>query len=237
VLILAILGGALWLWGADVGPRRVVPSEEITQALGSATRAEVVVARGSGSLRLEALQDSASLVEGVIHPGRGERVSRDFVVRGGTASFALRSEGPSWGPIVGESGDEGVWHLALSPDVPLELEISLGAGQFEVDLTSLEVRDVEMSLGVGQAKLVLPNEGRFRAKITNAVGETVVIIPVGLEARIHVGAALVSRHLPSTYRRQDNVYLSPGYERADNRVDLDVSQAIGRVTIRQSGIR
>jgi hypothetical protein len=56
-----------------------------------------------------------------------------------------------------------------------------------------------------------------------------------MAARIHVDTGLAARGLPASYQRQDDVYTSPGYASADDRVDLEVDQAIGSVTIRQSG--
>jgi hypothetical protein len=235
VLILAILAGALWLSGVGVGTGQVVSGEEVSQALGGASRAKVVIKPGAGRLHIEALSESASLVDGVIRLGRGERVRRDFAVEGQTATFTLRSEGATFGPSIGGWGDERVWDLGLNPDVPLQLEIGLGAGQSDVDLTGLTVDDLEMGMGVGQTRVTLPDEGRFQAKIDSAIGETVVVIPTGLAARIRFSTALASRHLPAGYQRQDDTYTSPGYGSADDRVDLEVGLAIGSVTIRHSG--
>jgi len=62
----------------------------------------------------------------------------------------------------------------------------------------------------------------------------VVIIPTGMAARIRVDTGLAVSDLPDSYRQRDDVYTSPGYSSADDRVDLEISQAIGKVTIRQS---
>jgi hypothetical protein len=83
----------------------------------------------------------------------------------------------------------------------------------------------------------LPYEGRFQAKIEGAIGETVVVIPAGMAARVRVDTGLAVSDLPASYQRQGDVYTSPGYASADDRVDLEVSQAIGKITIRQSGTR
>jgi len=234
VLMLAVLIGALWLFGAGIVTGQASVTEEIRRALDGATQAEVVIAPGAGILHVGPLPESGNLVEGVIHLGSGERVRRDFAVEDGTATFTLQSEGMVV-PFVGGWGDERGWDLELSPDVPLGLEISLGAGQSNVDLTGLTVSDLDVSMGLGQTTVTLPDEGRFEARIDSAIGETIVVIPAGLAARIRVNTALGSSHLPDTYRRQDDVYVSPGYESAENRVDLEVSQAIGHVAIRHTG--
>jgi len=234
VLIVALLTAALWLFGTGIGTGRVVAVEEIRQALDGATQAEVVIAPAVGTLQVEALPESANLVEGAIHLGSSERATPDFTVEGKTATFTLRSEGVAFGPFVGSWGEQRGWDLRLNPDVPLQLEVSLGVGESNVDLTSLTVSDLEVSMGVGQTTVILPDEGRFQAKIDGAIGQTIVAIPEGMAARIHVDTGPAGRQLPDEYQRHGDVYTSPGYESAENRVDLKVSQAIGNITIRHA---
>jgi hypothetical protein len=237
VLIVALLAGALWLFGAGIGIGRVVDAEEIRQALDGATQAEVVIAPAVGTLHVEALPESASLVEGAIRLGSGERATPEFAVEGETATFTLRSEGVAFGPFVGSWDDQRGWDLRLNPDVPLQLEVSLSVGKSDVDLTGLTVSDLEMSMGIGQITVTLPDEGRFQAEIEGAIGQTIVVIPAGLAARIHVDTGLAGSQLPDEYQRHGDVYTSPGYGSADNRVDLKVSQAIGNIAIRHTRTR
>jgi hypothetical protein len=234
VLTLAILAGALWLFGTGIGIGQPGAGEEITQALEGATEATVVIDPGAGSLRVEALPESANLVEGVVRVGSRERVVPNFSIKGGTATFVLRGQGATFGPFVG-GGVRPAWDLGLNPGLPLQLDVSLGAGESDLDLTGLMVRDLKVNMGVGATRVVLPAEGRFQAKIDSAIGQTTVIIPEGMAARVRVGTGIGGSQLPAEYQRQDNTYTSPGYESADNRVDLELNQAIGSITIRHSG--
>jgi len=236
VLTVAVLVGALWLLGPDLGARQIVTGEEVRQALGEATRARVVIEPGIGSLHVEALPESANLVEGVVSVGRGQRVKHHFAVTGQTATFTLQTEGGTFGPFTAWA-DQWNWELGLAPEVPLGLEVNLGVGLADIDLTDLTVDDLKVSMGVGRITVILPDEGRFQAKIEGAIGETVVVIPSGMAARIRVDSGLAVSDLPDSYQQRDDVYTSPGYASADDRVDLEVSQAIGKVMIRQSGTR
>lgn len=233
VLTLAVLAGAFWLLGAGIGTAQVVGGEEIRQALNGATQAEVVIDPGVGSLRVEALPTSANLVEGVVRLAGRERVSPNFSVENGKATFVLRSQGTAFAPYIG-GGDRPAWELGLNPDVPMRLEVSLGAGESELDLTGLAIRDLKVDVGVGHSRVILPDEGRFQATVGGAIGQTTLIIPEGMAARIRVDTGLAGSQMPGSYQRQGDVYISPGYENADNRIDMEVSQAIGNITIRQS---
>jgi hypothetical protein len=236
VLTLAILAGALWLFESGTGLGQPGAGEQITQPLEGATEATVVIDPGAGSLRVEALPESANLVEGVVRVASRERVVPDFSVKNGTANFILRGQGATFGPFVG-GGVRPAWDLGLNPGLPLQLDVSLGAGESDVDLTGLMVSGLKMNMGVGLTQVTLPDKGRFQAKIDSAIGQTVVVIPAGMAARVRVSTGIGGSQLPADYRHQDSTYTSPGYESADNRVDLEVNQAIGSITIRHSGGR
>jgi len=100
-----------------------------------------------------------------------------------------------------------------------------------LDLTGLELSELQTDMGVGFTKVTLPSQGRFQANVNGAVGMTTVVIPDGLEARIHAGSGLAVRVMPDGYRRDGDVYTSPGYDSAEDRVDLTVSQAIGLLEV------
>ena len=236
VLTVIIFAGALWLLEPDIRTAQAVAGEEIRQALGEATQARVVIEPGVGSLHIEALPESANLIEGAVSVGRGRRVNQHFAVTGKTATFTLQTEGTTFGPFMGW-GDQWSWDLGLAPEVPLMLEVHLGVGLADIDLTGLAVDDLVMSMGIGRTTVTLPEEGRFNAKLEGAIGETVIVIPAGMAARISVETGLTVHDLPDSYQQRGDVYTSPGYASADDRVDLEVDQAIGKVTVRHSGTR
>ncbi len=232
VLVLGVLAGALWLASADVAPGGAgLVAESVQQPLGAATSAEVVVSPAVGRLQMEALPEEASLVQGTIYRGRNEEVEQ--VLDSGTrATYTLQAGDVSWVPFGTWSFDRRLWDVGLSPGVVLDLEAELGAGEAVLDLTGLQLERLEVDVGVGRVEIRLPAEGRFEASIDGAIGETVIVIPGGLEARIQASTALAVRNMPAGYRRDGDVYTSPGYEGAENRVDLTVNQAMGALTVR-----
>jgi len=171
VLTLAVFVGALWLLRADVGIGTAATTDRVRQALQG--QAEIVIAPAIGRLHIEGLQESASLVEGRLMLGEGERLARDFAVKGDKATLSLRSEGSSIGPVIGTWRDKRTWDLSLASDVPLKLDISMGVGQAELDLADLTLSELKVSMGVGQTIVTLPEKGRFQAKVSSDIGQTV----------------------------------------------------------------
>jgi hypothetical protein len=233
VLTLAVLGAALWVSGTGAGPAQAPRSEEIAQPLGQVEQAELSIDPGIGRLHIGAASDSPNLVEGTVDMARREELVQDFTVQGQRAGFTLRTLSTSFGPFATGWAGQRLWDLRLSPHVPLNLDANLGLGEMDLDLSELTLESLNAAMGLGQTVVTMPEEGRFEARIEGAIGQTIVVIPEGVGAQVRLDTGITGRQLPDDYRCADDVCTSPDYETADHRVDLQVSQAIGNLVIRQ----
>jgi hypothetical protein len=232
LLVILIFVGALWLSTTGLAAAGLA-SQDIVQPLGDATQAEVTIDPVMGVLRLRALPESANIVEGKILLAKGEEVIEEFSLQGSSAAYTLKAGEGSWEPFSGFFNEHRVWDLGLSPGATLRLLPGPTFGQQDLNLTGLELSELRTSGALGLAKVILPAEGRYQANISQAMGVIEIGIPRGLGVRLNAGTAMVVRQLPGDFQQQDgNVYLSPGYATAENQVDLDVSLAIGLVTVR-----
>jgi len=232
LLVLAILMGSLWLSGVRLSRGRALTAESIHQSLPDVARARLILEPGVGSVHVYADRDSSDLVAGRVSIMKGSRLFQDFTQEGDTAVYTLRLSGLS-----GLSGDEmstWSWDLGLNPALPLDIHFSIGAGSAELDLQGLRLERLDVNMGVGKTKVTLPEAGRFEARVNGAIGQIVIIVPKGMAVRIHPGTALANLSLPSDYQKRDGEYVSPGYEAATHRIDLDVGMAIGNITVRQA---
>ena len=225
--------GELSLFGIHLQRGQPLTSEEISQPLGGVKRAQVIVQAAAAALHLDEAPESASLVEGQVRLRHGEQVWRDYQIEGDKGTFLLRMQRQSDVFIPGWSEERGGWDLGLNPDVPLQLQVGLAAGRADLDLTGLNVTDLEVNLAAGHAEVILPVEGHLQGRVSGAVGELVVIIPKGMEARIKANVALGKADVPQGYRREGSYYTSPGYAGAESSVDLELGLAIGKITVRE----
>ncbi len=234
VVLLAVAGAALWLYTSQVAPAPALTTESIDQSREGATLADVAISFGAGTLRLGVLPEGSSLIAGTVALGKGERLVRDFHKNGDTAVLALRSEGFTLFPFVYRpNADTLLWDLRLNPDVPLRLTVSTGVGESTLDMERLKLTELDLHAGVGNVTLTLPARGQMQASINGGVGQVNVRIPAGMAARVHATAGLGNSQVSGNYQRQDGAYVSPGYDTAENRVDLEVKGGIGKITVQQ----
>ena len=232
VVMLAILGGGLWLLVNSRPSGDLLQGQEISQSLSGATTAEVDIGFGVGTLRVGPLSNPDKLILGVADLYRGEELESDFQVSDGTARYGLWSQGNWSVPFVGWEGDK-TWDLDLNRDVPMRLDIDAGVGDASIDLERMNLTGLRLNMGVGRMTVILPMRGDFEAMVDGGVGELVVKVPEGMALRVSATAGLGTASVPPGYAHDGDVYTSPGFEKADNRVDLMVKAGIGRVVVQE----
>ena len=232
VLILAVLGGGIWLAQQNVGGAKTETTETIEYPLDNISRAVINISPAVGNLRVGALGASyTNLAQGTIELTRGEALIRSFTT-GAMPRLSLSTSTKSWGPMLSWKNAR-VWDVGLHPGPALDLELDMAVGEVNADLTGLRLEGLRVNLAVGQMTVRLPAEGRYSAKVSAAVGEIVIEIPSGVGARIKAGTALAERSIPGTYSRDGDYYVSPNYGTAQHRVDVDASLAIGSLAVRE----
>jgi hypothetical protein len=251
-LVLVILAGSIWLSGQVQLGGQSLTTETIAQPLGEATQARITLKPSVASLKLKASTDPETLISGEIQVWPVETLKRDASLERGLAAFTLESKAKNI-PFNKFKNYSPVWDLALNAEVPMELNVELGVGKSSLDLQGIHLQELTLSTGVGETelhlppgtylaqidagvgwtKVVLPSEGVIQLSIDGGVGDILILIPKGMEARLSIDRGLSSLHVPEGYAKQGEVYLSPGYNTSTNRVEIDIDQGIGNVTIQE----
>jgi hypothetical protein len=94
--------------------------------------------------------------------------------------------------------------VQVASDVPATLDINIGAGEFDVDLSEIAVTDARLNIGASSVRLVLPKPtGDVAVRLNGGASSLTVTVPNGVEARISTSGGLLSL-------RSDNPRLGTG---------------------------
>ena len=231
LIMLAVLAFAIWQVNGQLISAAAAPGTRLTQRLENASQAEVSIARADGSLNIKALAEPTALAEGVVRLPENEKLDTNFAVQDGNAIYTIKSNGPSLGagPV---NSDWYRWDLGLNPQVPLTLRVDQGAGNLSIDLSELKATDLHENQAVGSTTITLPQTTDFQARLNTAIGSTTLVVPQNAGVRLHVNGVLLSADVPADYVHGDKVYTSPNYNTATHRLNVDISTAIGSLTVR-----
>jgi hypothetical protein len=224
ILMLVIVAGALLLIGVGNA------GEDSTfkwNPDANVTRIDATLNPAVGSLRVNNLMGGDSLAEGVLHLQKGEDVKPQMLANG---TFSISSKGVMFFSPIGKAS-HWKWDVNFTTSVPIVLDVNMGVGEIELNLTRLRVSSLNVGIGVGKITVVLPAK-TISGKLDCAIGETVIIVPRGVEVQIKSDAGIASIDTPTGFTHSGDYYTSAGYNNSGaTRIDLQVDQAIGHVKV------
>jgi hypothetical protein len=219
VLGLWIITGA-FMRGGSGGSRKVAVELQGAQAV------SMRISHGAGQLRVGAGAAMGMALEGectdnvrVLSSLTGDRLELRVGGEGIIAPF-------NWNP-------RGLdWNLRLSKEVPLLLDLEMGANQSTLDLRDLRLSSLKLKTGASSTDLTLPAAGIVTAEIQIGAAELKVRVPQGMAARIRSQSGLAEINVDTTrFPRGNGLYESPDFGSSANRVDLTIEAGVGKVSV------
>lgn len=128
------------------------------------------------------------------------------------------------------------WDVRLARDIPIDVRVHFGAGEAQLDLGSLDLRDVDVEMGVGRMVMDLRGEPThdYAVRIKGGVGEARVELPLnaGVFATAHGGIGEIS--VRGMHKNGDH-WENDTYDTAKVKVRVDVQGGIGRIELIGNG--
>jgi hypothetical protein len=223
VLLVIVASGCAWT--TQAGP---LQTESRTIELGGAEAVAVDLKMGAGELTLSG--GAAALAEADFTYNVADwRPTIDYVVAGDEGE--LHIEQPR-AENVGLESYRYEWDVRLNDQVPMALDVALGAGESEIDVSTLSLTRLGLEMGVGAVELDLTGDRAQDVEVTirGGVGEATVLLPddVGVEARVGGGLGDVDA---SGMTRQGGVYVNEAYGGSEATITLDIEGGIGGVNL------
>ena len=122
----------------------------------------------------------------------------------------------------------------IASDVPTEIELNGGAGEFIVDLSDVMISGAELNVGAASLTLTLPKPTTTVSIEVNAGASNIIIeVPDGVEARVTTSGAFLSLRSSNTrVTAGDNTAETSGYGSATARVTVRVTAGASSITVR-----
>jgi hypothetical protein len=150
LIILALLAPSL-----DLVPENEIKTLTFNEPLENTTSARINLELERYVTNVDSLSDSASLIEAdldtftdVDFSSRGTKSKSISIEPAGDLSFNFE-----WGTL---SSREAQWDIRLSPYVPIDLEVDVGSGSANLDLSDLQLTDLNIDGGSGSTDLFIP---------------------------------------------------------------------------------
>ena len=182
---------------------------------------------GAGKLDVEG--GSATLMSASFR--YSERIGRPVVRYDVTDTQGkLTVESPKNSSSTGNSVNE--WDLKMGSETPFEMNVSLGAGESNLDMSHVSLRSMDVNMGAGEMKLNL--DGKYskdvRVEVNGGVGEARILLPkdVGVVAEAVGGIGGVST---KGLTKRDGKYYNDAYSAGKPALHLQVQGGVGSISM------
>jgi len=124
------------------------------------------------------------------------------------------------------------WDLRFGRGAGLDVNVNFGAGDAQLDLGALDLRNVNVQMGVGKIDMDLRGTPKhdYNVRIQGGVGEAIVRLPqdAGVYATAHGGIGEIrARGL----KKDGDHWVNDAYDNARVHVRVDVQGGIGAITL------
>ncbi len=231
VLLGACLGIAIWQYGAS--PLVGVTTKNYSQPMGNLQSAQIDIDFTAGSLTMGSLSsDSLNLVEAEYEVRNGEAsMKAEFQQQDKEGQLSLDTE-----HLTQRFWDKGGinWVLNFTSRIPLLVNIKSDASNVDLVLSELEITEFRLDIDASNCKVTMPSSAGITSVYIKAdVANVEITIPEGVAARIKVDRGLSALDVDeSRFPKKGDYYVSPNFEGATNRIELELDSDVGRVEVK-----
>ena len=206
------------------GPVGPVVHEHQTVERGAATSARVEIGMTAGELEVKS--GAQMLFEGNFDFNVPALKPEIAYAVDGTIGTLKVSQGSASGNY------ENSWRLSLDETTPVDLHLTLGAGDAELVLGRVNLHGLAVRLGAGD--LVLDLRGMpaksYKVTVQAGAGDTTIRLPAGVGISAST-SGLIGDSNVSGLEKRDGRWINPRAEASPVTIDLQVQHAIGDLKI------
>lgn len=154
----------------------------------------------------------------------------DYQVNHENGNLTISQDGS--GPSIGRN--ENTWDLRFNKDLPIALKVDMGAGQGNLKLQDLNVNRLELNIGAGEVNVDLTGNRKsdLKGDINGGVGHASIRLPKDVGVIVHASGFLGSIDAPG-FKERGNEYSNEAAGKTPTTIRLNVSGAIGQIELAQ----
>lgn len=209
-------------------------TENLSVPLGKAKEVHAHLEMGAGELNVSG--GSSKLMGGTISYNVSEwKPDLSYSENDGSGSLMVmqpESHHSTFG------GVKYTWDLHFNSKTPLELAVEMGAGNSNLDLADVALRELNVKVGAGNATIDLTGEWKqdVSVDVQGGVGEVHIKLPRSMSVRVSVQGGLGSVSAPD-FKREGSDYVNDAYGSGKPTINVSVSGGIGQVNLELGGGR
>ena len=225
VLVFLVLLVGFAVSRKSAAPREVREVETVERQGAEQVRVEIEMGAGD----LQVASGASQLLEASFEYNPPElKPAVAYNVSGKQGQLSVRQSGGSF--HFGRTKND--WELRLANDVPMELNVQLGAGRGELRLGGLSLSKLAVEMGAGKATVDLSGEWKndLDARIEGGVGTATIRLPRNVGVRVRAEGGIGSINVRGL-ERKGAFYENEVYGKTPTMLRLNVQGGVGTINL------
>lgn len=214
----------------QVGPTQ---TDEETVEAGDIDSARVNIEMGVGELDINGSADGLLDATFIYNVAKWQP-EIDYTVSGSEGRLTVKQPDSDSGSVGIPKSDniKYEWDLKLNNDIPMDLDINLGVGQSNLELSGLTLNSLDIQTGVGETTIDLTGDwsNSFDVDIEGGVSQTTVRLPDGVGVRVETQTGIGTIDVRGLIANGDT-YTNAAYDSADVILDIKVQGGVGAIDL------
>ncbi len=124
------------------------------------------------------------------------------------------------------------WDLRFANDIPLDLNLQMGAGQSDLQLRDLDVRRADINIGAGEMQLDLTGarKNNLDVEVQGVVGSATIALPKDVGAKVHASGGIGAVSTDGL-TKQDDGYINSAYGKTPATITVDIQGDVGAINL------
>jgi hypothetical protein len=124
------------------------------------------------------------------------------------------------------------WRLRFVDNVPLDLNVQIGAGESNLRLPGLNVGALDVNIGAGQLRLDLtgPRKTNLNVVVHGGVGTATIRLPKDVGVRVHASGGIGAVHSGGLTRDGDD-YVNAALGKTPATIDVSIAGGVGAINL------
>jgi hypothetical protein len=125
------------------------------------------------------------------------------------------------------------WNLELG-DTPMELDISMGAGEGHLNLQQVDLSSLRIQVGAGEINVNLTGERKrdLKADIQGGVGEATIRLPKDVGVQVHASGGIGSIDTEGMHK-EGGAYVNDAYGKSPVTIRMTIQGGVGSIRLIQ----
>jgi hypothetical protein len=157
-----------------------------------------------------------------------EKPEVSYDVSGTTGRLDIKQHDRS-GIHIGNNHDE--WNLKLG-DTPMELDISMGAGEGHLNLQGMDLSFLRVEVGAGEINVNLTGERKrdLKVDIQGGVGEATIRLPKDVGVQVHANGGIGSIDTEGLHK-EGGYYVNDAFGKSPTSIRMNIEGGVGSIRL------